>query len=614
MNDPSSNRASRSWVLAVAALAVVLVAVVLVGRPRPSKKATLPEPGPIPLPTLSSSPFLNTRPDVRSVGSDACRGCHAGYSAAFRRTGMGRSMAQVDLAREPPDAAFDHPPSKRRYEVRRKDGQMWHRELLLTGPTEEVVLSEYPVRYVVGSGHHSLTYLVEVDGFLVESPVTWYASRKGWWMSPGYDNPHQSGFDRATGEGCLICHAGQSEAVGGSLHRMHVGEAAIGCERCHGPGALHVERHTGRSSPTGGVDYTIVNPAHLSRELGEAICQQCHLRASATIVSRGRKPSDFRPGLPLQDFRQDYTLEVADAPMTVVGHVDQMHRSRCYQGSDTLTCLSCHNPHAEPRPAERSDYYNGVCQNCHRPERCTVDERKRQKESPDNNCIHCHMPQSATEIPHLAFTHHRIGVHDRAKEATPAQSGRGVLRSFLDLSQMGEVDQQRSLGLGYLEVANREHDAALAVSYQKQALELLADARAAGLRDPVLDASLARLHFDLGRGDVVRHAQNALAHPDLVGQDRCNALFLLADARASEGRYEEAMTALRELTGLRRHPADWLLLARCEQARGRSDVEALQKAVRINPRLWEVHRHLAEHYRREGNEERAAWHQRRAAP
>src|SRR5262245_15300935 len=157
-----------------------------------------------PIPALSSSPFLNTKPGVPFVGSDACRDCHPSEHASYRRTGMGRSMAEVDLDREPPDAQFDHVLSKRRYQVCRKDGRLWHRELLLTGAAgkadigDEIVLSEFPLKYVVGSGRHSLTYLVEADGFLVESPVTWYTSKQAWGMSPGYDKPNHSAFERAT--------------------------------------------------------------------------------------------------------------------------------------------------------------------------------------------------------------------------------------------------------------------------------------------------------------------------------------------------------------------------------------------------------------------------------
>src|SRR5579875_1057993 len=53
--------------------------------------------------TPLASPFLNTRPDASYVGSAACRSCHEEQSASFRRTGMGRSMAEVQADREPPD-------------------------------------------------------------------------------------------------------------------------------------------------------------------------------------------------------------------------------------------------------------------------------------------------------------------------------------------------------------------------------------------------------------------------------------------------------------------------------------------------------------------------------
>ena len=111
---------------------------------------------PFALTPLSASPYLNTDPGVGYVGSEACRACHEDRHASFRTTGMGRSMAAVNLSREPPDAVFEHPLSKRRYQICRKDGQLWHREFLLTEGPQEVLLAEYPLKYVVGSGRHSL--------------------------------------------------------------------------------------------------------------------------------------------------------------------------------------------------------------------------------------------------------------------------------------------------------------------------------------------------------------------------------------------------------------------------------------------------------------------------
>src|SRR5439155_25987375 len=95
---------------------------------------------------------------------------------------------------------------------------------------------------------------------------------------------------------------------GQSAHRMRISEDAIGCERCHGPGALHVERRQSPERAAGGIDYTIVKPDNLTRGLAEAVCEQCHLPAATAVAARGRKLSDFRPGLPLQDFWHVYEL------------------------------------------------------------------------------------------------------------------------------------------------------------------------------------------------------------------------------------------------------------------------------------------------------------------
>ena len=574
-----------------------------------------------------SSPFFNTRSDARYVGSAACRSCHEEHTASFRRTGMGQSMASVDPSQEPPDADFDHPPSKRRYQVRRKDGALWHRELLRTDQPQEVLLSEYPLKYVVGSGRHARTYLVETDGFMVESPLTWYHSRQAWGMSPGYDGPKQSGFMRPVGERCLYCHSDRAETIGRSLHRMNVIEAAIGCERCHGPGSLHVERHANRQDekPSKGIDYTIVNPVHLSRELAESVCQQCHLDSAVLIAARGQKLADFRPGLSLPDFRHVYSFEGTDRSMAVVGHVEQMHLSRCYQGSDTLTCLTCHDPHGEPSPEERTTYYKAICLNCHKPERCTVRADQRRKESPSNDCVQCHMPRSAVDVPHLAFTHHRIGIHSkppagtRGADATPlanAEHQAGELRPFLELPPLSDADRKWSLGEAYRLLSLEEGDAERREELGRRALELLSAARSAGLHDGNLDAALAQLCFQRKVGKPLAYAQSAQTFPDLAGQARCDALFALAREQGDRGKSAEAITALEELTQLRRYVFDWLYLAKYRQAIGEEAAakEALLTAVRINPRQWDVHRYLAEQYRRQGDKERAAWHQQRAVP
>ena len=54
-------------------------------------------------------------------------------------------------------------------------------------------------------------------------------------------------------------------------------------------------------------DRTIVNPKDLSIDLREAVCQQCHLQTGGNAVVRpGLKMFDFRPGLPLHLFFEQY--------------------------------------------------------------------------------------------------------------------------------------------------------------------------------------------------------------------------------------------------------------------------------------------------------------------
>lgn len=610
------NRIRMSIVILVPVLAAVIYFNYFRGtQPGPEQVAA---DNPFPLTPIASSLYSNTGPDARYVGSARCRDCHEDRHESFRHTGMGRSMAPVDLAREPVDASFEHPPSRRIYEVLRRDGQFWHRESLVSNGREKLVLAELPMSYVVGSGRHSLTYVGEAEGFLVESPLTWYSRSNKWGMSPGYDDPKQPGFQRAVGGECLFCHAGRIEVADGSYNRVRIIEAAIACERCHGPGSIHIARHMDRpNAPREAghtADATIVNPARLTLELREAVCQQCHLRPTSIVVARGRSLSDFRPGLPLQDFLQAYVLESPDAAMTVVSHVEQMHESKCHKASGQLTCLTCHSPHSEPPPARAVAHYTAACLTCHHIEQCKVEELRRKQESPENDCVQCHMPRAPTEIPHLAFTHHRIGRHTKPAAVLPI--GDTVsLRPFLNELRMSPIDQRRSLGLGYVEAAERETSPARSNTYRERAFGLLSGVWDEGLRDPLVSVSLARLQAAAGR-DVTVFAEEALTHQELTGQERCNALYLSAEKGIKDGRYEEALPLARELTRLRRHAMDWLLLSEClgRQGDDRAAISAMETATRINPRLWAVHKHLANYYRQHNDPAKAIWHEQRAIP
>src|SRR5262249_47763284 len=140
-SPPSSSGspwAARLWLAGITALVTVAVGVLVVRTgwlKNESPKADPRAAEAFPLPPISASPYRNTGRDATYVGSGVCQSCHGDRHDSFRHSGMGRSMAELDPAAEPADAVYDHSASRRRYEVYRKDGKLWHRELLLAaGP------------------------------------------------------------------------------------------------------------------------------------------------------------------------------------------------------------------------------------------------------------------------------------------------------------------------------------------------------------------------------------------------------------------------------------------------------------------------------------------------
>src|SRR4029453_12388549 len=132
--------------------------------------------GAIPLPALEESPFRNTLPGGTYVGAARCAPCHQDQAASPRRTAHSQAFREVQIASEPADGAYFHASSGRRYGVSRRNGQFHHTEAVALPGGGEMLLANHAPRYAIGSGRFTQSYLVETDGFLVESPITWYST------------------------------------------------------------------------------------------------------------------------------------------------------------------------------------------------------------------------------------------------------------------------------------------------------------------------------------------------------------------------------------------------------------------------------------------------------
>jgi hypothetical protein len=198
------------------------------------------------------------------------------------------------------------------------------------------------------------------------------------------------------------------------------------------------------------------------------------------------------------------------------------------------------------------------------------------------------MPTAATEVRHVAFTHHRIGIHAPGEARAPrAGAAPGELRAWRENPRLSELDKQRGLGLAYLGLARVESAPSAAATYRERGRTLLSAVRAADLPDPAVEAALARVHFEAGRPLARSLAELALSRPGIAAPDRCTALFVLGVERMQARQFQDARASLQELVTLRRYSYDWLLLSECETALGNRSAaaSAVQTAARIDPRL-----------------------------
>lgn len=584
------------------------------GSPRPSRVADSRSTvaSDLALPPIRPALFSNAGEGAHYVNSDVCIECHQDEFNSYLHTAHSRTLDKIDVTQEPPDAEFSHGLSGRSYEVYREGNQFRHRELVQSPDGTDLVTADHPMRYVIGSGNHSRSYLLEIEGFLFESPITWYASRQDWDMSPGYlDDPKQRGFARPITHGCLRCHVGPIDSSGHDHHKDQDVVRSVSCESCHGPGSLHVKRHQSDASRPTEIDNTIVHPARLPRELQEAICGQCHLATTAEANIRGRTIADFRPGLHLSDFRVRFQQDSENDAMTVVGHIEQMRSSRCYKMSPEMTCTTCHSMHG--RPDREQKVGRESCLVCHTPAACAMDPAERIHKSATDDCTTCHMPESDTDISHFVFRHHRIGIHQDSSPE-PGNSGFRKLIPVDDITHLPELEQKRCLGLAYIKLSEGGEVKNPQV-YAQFGVDLLEEVRGRGLQDAEVDAALAWAYMRNGEMVLASdRGRSALLYKEQTEDARHDAMAALSRVHAKQHEYQLAAGYLEDLIRFRHVADDYWLLAMCRREGGDlvGSLDAARQAVAIRPDHSEWHRVISELYLATGNQNQAEWHRQRS--
>ena len=403
--------------------------------------------------SAADSQYASLSDSTPYVGMQACRQCHEAIYQTFIRTGMGLSFDTASQKKT--SARFEHAPLYDRfsdfyYKPFWNGDSLYLKEYRLDGG-DTVYSRIEKVSYIIGSGQHTNSHMMNVNGYVTQVPVTFYTQKGHWDLPPGFGNGFNSRFSRKIELECMSCHNAFPEIVPGSENKYLRIPDGIDCERCHGPGGEHVRQRQGGEivDVSKEIDYSIVHPGKLPIDLQLDVCQRCHIQGNA-VLKEGKSFYDFRPGMMLSDVMDVYmpVYRGDESSHIMASHAERMKMSLCFIESvkkaegnnpnksflfpyrNAMTCVTCHNPHVSVKETGSDHFING-CKSCHgsgegmmindvAQSNLSCTESLNLRKAVNDNCVQCHMPRNSTlDIPHVSVTDHFIRKplkHEEVKE------------------------------------------------------------------------------------------------------------------------------------------------------------------------------------------------------
>jgi hypothetical protein len=235
---------------------------------------------------------------------------------------------------------------------------------------------------------------------------------------------------------CVGCHvSGQENGYNAATHSYNTQWSDFGtsCERCHGPGAAHVQQYRGSAFAPGatagqpshevglGTRAAIVRPTRLEPGAATGVCAQCH--SLRTAINPGYKAGDdyydyFTPVLEYAPYARPHASQ--DPPYWADGRPRRfsndaigLWQSACFLRGGA-TCTSCHaDPHLpdiDKNPQLAPPASNALCLRCHQPIGAQLTAHTRHAAgSSGSACVECHMPKTVVSIK-ATIRDHTIGV------------------------------------------------------------------------------------------------------------------------------------------------------------------------------------------------------------
>lgn len=350
-----------------------------------------------------ASPAQRWRPRRLPVGAElvgdrVCAQCHGDKTASHLKTGMAMAMETIAESKVLiANPAMTFRIGNYTYEIKRKDKQSVYS---VTDGKETISL---PILYAFGEGIAGQTYILQYEGGLYESLVSFYNEIRGLDFTIGAARGVPPTVKGALGRrlsdnevsNCFSCHS-TGGVSGGQLHLDRV-TPGIRCEGCHGPGGQHAA--AGKSGePNANL---IFNPGRLSGdELSQDFCGSCH---------RGNDEFTLLKGMEINNVRfQPYRI----------------FHSKCYSDDRRISCTACHDPHTSLK--RDAAHYDAKCLACHASKDSSAGNKSGQGTQTlipgcrvsTKDCTSCHMPKIGPPAAHFKFTDHYIRIA-RPREAYP---------------------------------------------------------------------------------------------------------------------------------------------------------------------------------------------------
>ena len=354
---------------------------------------------------------------VAYVDDAACAGCHQAefeaWSGSHHDLAMQEATADTVLG-DFDDATFTHFGITSRFF--RRDGRFF---VNTEGPDGR--LADFELAYTFGV-EPLQQYLAPFPGGALQSLTIAWDRERGVWMHLYPDEPvppddplHWTGRYQRWNVMCAECHSTHVRAnydVESDTYRTVWAEMDVGCQACHGPGAVHVDwardapvpEREPAPAPAPGAPETPGAPAYgllVDFAAGRAGME---VRSCAGCHSRRQRISEFdRHARPfLDDF---LPARLTDGLYYPDGQIqDEVYvwgsfvQSRMHEAG--VRCSDCHDSHRLSLRAEG----DGVCLQCHRdtpverfpglaPKRYdTPAHHFHEPDSTGARCVGCHMP------------------------------------------------------------------------------------------------------------------------------------------------------------------------------------------------------------------------------